>query len=83
MKIIKIEWVDAETIGDNAWQELEGAIEYAKNDPPIMITVGFLLHECGTHMSVTESVGSQECGHVTKIPVEMIKTMKELVENEM
>ncbi|QDP48635.1 MAG: hypothetical protein Unbinned97contig1000_20 [Prokaryotic dsDNA virus sp.] len=83
MKIIKIEWVDAETIGDNSWQELESAIEYSKNDPPVMTTIGFLLHECDTHLSVTESIGSQECGHVTKIPTGMIKDMKVLLENEM
>jgi len=73
--IVKILWIDAETIGDNGWQELEDLKSSIESPPPIMQTVGFLIGEYSTHISVTDSIGDKECGHLTKIPLCMIRSM--------
>ena len=78
MKVVKVTWVDAETVGDSSWQELEEVMQTAKDQPPVMQTVGFVLCECETHISITDSIGEQECGHVTKIPLAMIQEVEVL-----
>ena len=74
-RILLIQWLDAETIGDTGWTDLDSARESARQPPPIMKTIGFVVHTCSTHIAITDSLGMQECGHVTKIPREMIKTL--------
>ena len=68
-----VEWVDAETIGDSTWMDIEEAKERAKERPPHMRTVGFLLHVGKDFITLTDSLGSNETGHLTKIPLLMIK----------
>jgi hypothetical protein len=75
MYIVKVEWIDAETKGDQGWQDLETAKEEAKKLPCVMTTVGFLLADFTTHICLTDSLGTEECGQVNKIPREMIKSM--------
>ena len=78
MKIVKVIWVDAETVGDCNWQDIEEIKVIAKQNPPIMQTVGFVLHQSETHVSIVDSLGEEDCGHLTKIPNSMIQEMVEL-----
>tara|TARA_R110000737_G_scaffold242413_2_gene253674 strand:+ start:577 stop:834 length:258 start_codon:yes stop_codon:yes gene_type:complete len=78
MKIVKVVWVDAETIGDSGWQDIADIHQIKECKPPIMSTVGFVLGEYDTHITITDSVGDKECGHVTKIPTSMINQITEL-----
>jgi hypothetical protein len=78
MKIVKVIWVDAETVGDCNWQDFNEIKLIAKNDPPLMQSVGFVLHDCESHISIVDSVGEEDCGHLTKIPKKMIKEVVEL-----
>ena len=78
MKIVEVIWVDAETLGDSTWQDIEEIKQRAKDNPPVMRTVGFVLHESDTHISVTDSLGENECGHMTKIPIGMVTECKVL-----
>jgi hypothetical protein len=80
MSIVRIRWIDAETIGDSGWQDLEEVKESIETEPPTMITVGFVLGEYATHITLTDSLGTKECGHLTKIPIEMIKSIDILIE---
>ena len=75
MKIVKIVWIDAETVGDSGWQEIEAIGDTVESPPPVMQSVGFLLGEYDSHVAITDSVGNKEYGHVTKIPVQMIRYM--------
>jgi hypothetical protein len=76
MIIAVVKWIDAETIGDSGWQDLEEMNEKSTAEPPIMQTVGFVMGDYSTHITITDSLGELECGHVTKIPVEMIKSIQ-------
>ena len=75
MKIVKIVWIDAETVGDSGWQEIEAIGDTVESPPPVMQSVGFLLGEYDSPVAITDSVGDKEYGPVTKIPVQMIRYM--------
>jgi|TARA_R100000458_G_C8274279_1_gene249215 hypothetical protein len=75
MKIVQISWVDAETFGDTGWQDLEEANKKSKEASPLMKTIGFVLYECESHIALTDSIGEKECGHVTKIPKQMVQNI--------
>jgi hypothetical protein len=77
-KIVEVYWVDAQTTGDSGWQDLTDAKADAMLPPPVMRTVGYLLIDEDDHIALTDSLGTVECGHVTKIPRSMIKTYHEL-----
>tara|TARA_R100000458_G_C8100070_1_gene127124 strand:- start:36 stop:320 length:285 start_codon:yes stop_codon:yes gene_type:complete len=78
LEIYHIWWVDAETFGDSGWIDLTEAMESAKVAPPIMQTVGFVLVDDEDYIALTDSMGDDECGHITKIPRAMIKHKKRL-----
>ena len=74
--VIIIRWIDAVTQGDCNWQDLEETSEDAQSKPPEMTTVGVVLASKETHISVTDSIGEDECGHMTKIPLGMIREIR-------
>jgi len=76
----EIFWVDAETLGDTGWMDLTEAKEAASVPPPIMRSVGYVLVSNDDWVAITDAIGDKECGHVTKIPVYMIKRRQTLVE---
>lgn len=76
--IVEVNWVDAETSGDCGWMDLTEALTDAILPPPIMRTVGYLLADEDEHIALTDSLGTEECGHVTKIPKKMIRKYHEL-----
>ena len=82
ISLVKVTWVDAETIGDTGWSDLEEMRLAAVQEPPIMHTVGFILYDSPTHVAVTDSIGLKDCGHMTKIPKAMIKSMTHLLGGE-
>ena len=65
-----IEWVDAVTVGDSSWQTYNDLD--LESSPPLMKTVGTCLYQCDTHVCLTDTIGPEECGHMTKIPCKMI-----------
>ena len=78
MKIVMIKWVDAETTGDTAWQNLEEVKAEAIKTPPLMTTVGFLVHDCDTHIAVVDTYGPEDCSMMHRIPKEMVRSVSNL-----
>ncbi len=76
MQKVIVTWVDAETIGDSSWQNIEDLSDDILKPPPLMQTMGFMLGDFPTHLALTDSLGDKECGHLTKIPKEMIKEIE-------
>ena len=75
-KIAKITWQDAETYGDSAWIAIEEGIDQASTPPPCMSSVGWVLHQDDHYVAITSDLGPNECGHITKIPLQMVRTME-------
>jgi hypothetical protein len=79
--IVKICWEDAITSAEAGWTTVADAMEVATTPLPQMLTVGYVLHDNESWISVTDSVGNDEFGQVTKIPKQLIisiATLKEL-----
>jgi hypothetical protein len=77
-RIIEIFWVDAESVGDSGWQSLEESQATITSPSPIMKTCGYVLHEATDFIVVTDSLGTEECGQITKIPSCMVQSIHEL-----
>lgn len=71
--IVEIVWLDAEACGEGGWMDLELGMEAAAKAPPLMRTLGYVLHTAEEFISVTDSIGPDECGTINKIPNKMIK----------
>ena len=80
-KLVEVIWVDAEEHGEVGWNDLKAMKRHAKKPCPEMHTVGYVLHECDTHISLVSTVGPEECSTVEKIPIEFIKNIKVLSES--
>tara|TARA_B100001059_G_C17779177_1_gene553094 strand:- start:1091 stop:1351 length:261 start_codon:yes stop_codon:yes gene_type:complete len=76
MPLVKVTWIDAATHGGPGWVDLDDAKEWALEPCPVMETVGFLLHvdedDQQGYLTLTDTLGSQECASVHKIPNCMI-----------
>ena len=82
MEMIHIVWTDAVTSSEAGWTTKEEAMATATSSPPKMETIGFVLHENKEWISLTDSVGGDEFGQITKIPKSMIIDLKYLVKED-
>ncbi len=72
MRIAWIKWTDAITSAEPGWTSKEDAMATASSPLPIMYSVGYILHNDEGHIALTDSVGDEEFGQITKIPKSMI-----------
>ena len=77
-KLVKVLWVDAMTIGGAAWLGNEEAKSSAKEPLPMMLTVGFVLHNDEEQISLTSTIGPGETAQVNKIPKRMVIKIEEV-----
>ena len=66
--IVEVIWTDAEEGGDLGWNCVKEMLRYSKEPCPIMQSVGFLLMSDNDHISITGTLGPDQCGKVEKIP---------------
>ena len=77
----KVSWVDASSHGGPNWVDLEDAREFAEAEYPLMNTVGYVLYydpEPEGWISLTDTLGTDECSSVHKIPSCMIRNLEML-----
>ena len=77
----RVSWVDASSHGGPGWVDLEDAREFAAGDPPVMRTVGYVLYydpEPEGWITMTDTIGGDECSSVHKIPSCMIRSLEML-----
>lgn len=77
-KLVKVLWIDAITIGGSGWTEKDEAKAQAKEPLPMMLTVGFVLHNDDEQISLTSTIGPHETAQVNKIPKRMIVRVEEI-----
>ena len=82
MKIIKVIWFDAEEYGEIGWNSIRAIKIYAKKPCPKMITVGHLLFDSESHVSVVSTIGDKETTKLEKIPKCMILSLEILEDSE-
>lgn len=79
MSLVRVKWIDAATHGGPGWVDLEDAMSFAEEPAPIMMTVGYFLHreedpDTG-YVVLTDTMGTDECASVHKIPNRMILSL--------
>ena len=72
-ELVEIWWDDAETCGGPGWVDRDDANDYIYGDLPTIKSIGFLCAITDTHYSITDNVGHNQIGGVTKIPIGMVK----------
>lgn len=82
MRLVYILWTDAVTSSEAGWTTKEEAMSIASSALPQMETVGFILYENSEWISVTDSVGGEEFGQITKIPKSMILDLIHLAKED-
>ena len=75
-------WEDAEEIGDIGWNDLEELLEAAEEPCPTMHTVGYVIYEGDSHISIVSTIGPEECSRIEKIPRSFIKSLTYLARPE-
>jgi len=78
-KLVEVIWVDAEEHGEIGWNELKAMKVVARKPCPTMKTVGYILFESHSHISLISTIGDQECSSLNKIPTAFIKEIRELI----
>lgn len=78
--IVRLRWHDAVTSAEPGWTTKEDAFSTAETSPPIMNSVGYVMFENDEWIAITDSVGGDEFGQITKIPKTMIIEKYILVE---
>ena len=81
-RLVEVVWVDAEEYGEIGWNDIRSMKRYAKKPCPEIRSVGYVLYQNETHISLASSVGDKECSSLEKIPSEFVKSIKVLVPGE-
>ncbi len=75
---VEIWWHDAETCGGPGWVDKEDAINYIDGELPTIKSIGYLCAVTDTHYAITDNVGYNQVGGITKIPKGMVIEMHNL-----
>ncbi len=78
--IWEVHWEDAEEHGEVGWNNVRELLREAQKPCPVMRTVGYVVHEGESHISLMSTIGPAECGRLEKIPTGFIKKKKVLWE---
>ena len=76
--VVEVTWVDAEEVGDTGWNNLKGQLMDAKKPCPVMKTVGYVVYESKTHISLLSSIGADNASTLEKIPMSFVVDIKKL-----
>jgi len=76
--IVRVTWTDAEELGESGWNNLKVQLKSARRPCPTIVTVGFLVYQDDTHVSVISSLGPDICGTVEKIPMGFVARIDKL-----
>lgn len=75
MKLVLVKWVDAVTY-DHGWRAMT---EVRQNVPSKCQTVGWILRQTKSHITLVNSTGEADCDGDMTIPMGMVKEIIPLV----
>jgi hypothetical protein len=76
--IVEVIWVDAIEVGDIGWNDPDESISEAQKDCPIVHSVGYIIFESDSHISLIRSWHSDGYSSVEKIPKGFIRDIRTL-----
>lgn len=69
MKLVLVKWIDAVT-KDIGWRKIE---DIKKQKPDKCETVGWIIKQTKSHVTIVSTIGGDECDGDITIPLGMIK----------
>lgn len=76
--IVEVVWIDAEEIGEIGWNDPDEIIADSQADCPVVHSVGYVVFESDSHISLIRSWHSGGFSTVEKIPKGFIRSIKPL-----
>ena len=80
MKVVKVEWLDAECLEE--WVERDDCDEYSVETIEPSYTLGFLVYESSTHVALAQTIDDEQAANVWKIPRGMVQRIEIIHEHE-
>lgn len=78
--LVEVIWVDAEEVGEIGWNNLEDMLEAAALPCPIVHSIGYLVHDSESHISLIRAFFAEGSSSVEKIPKRFIEDLRVLRE---
>lgn len=76
--IVEVIWIDAEEIGEIGWNDPSEVLADAAKECPIVHSVGYVVFESDSHISLIRSWHSEGFSTVEKIPKGFIREIRAL-----
>jgi hypothetical protein len=76
--IVEVIWIDAIEEGDLGWNDPSDAVNAAASECPIVHSVGYVIFESDTHISLIRAWHSDGYSSVEKIPKGFVKAIRTL-----
>jgi hypothetical protein len=67
LRAVRVYWLDSER-GTDGWQNLEHFLENAHEPPTNVTSIGLLIQESDTHITLIQSLTEEEVMNIIKIP---------------
>jgi hypothetical protein len=77
--LVEVVWRDAEEYGEVGWNDFEDVLKFAEEPCTIVRSIGYLLYESESHISLLRSMHSAGVSSVEKIPRGFIEAIYPLV----
>ena len=71
MKLAHVRWTDSTSL--RGWKKNSEIEKFCQSPPEKMTSVGFLIHECSTHIILVQSISKDCKSDAIKIPMEAIE----------
>jgi hypothetical protein len=78
LPLVEVLWRDAEEYGEVGWNDIEEIKEYAKSPCPLVRSIGYVLHNSESHISLIRAYHSEGFSTVEKIPKGFIEAIRGL-----
>ena len=76
--IVEVIWTDAIESGDSGWNDPDDIIAEAADDCPVVHSVGYVIFDSDSHISLIRSWHSDGFSSVEKIPKGFIRSIRAL-----
>ena len=78
--LVEVLWIDAEEVGEIGWNNSEDMLEEASKPCPLVHSIGYLVFDSESHISLIRAFFDGGCSSVEKIPKRFIEDLRVLRE---
>ncbi len=75
-RMVLVRWVDSTSL--HGWQQMPDVYDFMADGLPEYDSIGFVVGDDENALTIVQSLGEGNCGHVMKIPKASVLTITEL-----